>query len=73
MDNQYRISVIGEFRFEREEEMFAFKSRLNEFLERERRVYILEPNLDVSIITKEFKENYGNFIEVPSKRTSLRI
>ena len=73
MDNQYRVSVIGEFRFEDEGQMFAFKSRLNEFLERERKVYILEPDLDVSIITKEFKTNYGNLVEVLGKRTSLRI
>ena len=69
----FSVSMLGTFRFPSEGEMVSFRRRLNEFLERERKVYILEPDIDVSIVTKEYKENYGNPVEILKNRTVVRI
>jgi len=69
----FSVSMLGTFRFGDENEMGAFRGRLLEFLERERKIYILEPNIDVSIVTKEYKENYGNQVEILKNRTVVRI
>ena len=73
IQTEVRVSMLGEFRFQGSDEASAFKGRLMEFLNRERNIYILEPDLDVSISTKEYKDNYGNPVEILKNRTTVRI
>jgi len=72
-ERQYNVTVLGEFRFSSEHESSAFRGRLLEFIQHEKNIYILEEDMDVTLVTKEYKRSYGNIIEIPSKQTRMRV
>ena len=71
--HSYKVQTIGEFMFPTEREAAAFRGRFLEFLTQEKNIYILEENMDVTFVTKEYRRSYGNIIEIPSKQTRMRI
>jgi hypothetical protein len=71
--HSYKVQTIGEFMFPTEREAAAFRGRFLEFLTHEKNIYILEKDMDVTLVTKEYKRSYGNIIEIPSKQTRMRV
>jgi len=70
---EYKVIVVGEFRFTDDHEASRFRARFLEYLTHEKNVYILEPNLEVTMTTKEYRQSFGNLIEIPIKKTTMRV
>ena len=73
MEHLHKVQIVADLRFENSEELNRFKARFLEYIMNEKNIYILESNMDVTMITKEYKQSYGNLVEVGAKQTRMRI